>query len=101
MVDEERRAGAVPSGRGIEGGGRHAIRLVIADDHALLRLALRALLEREDDLRVAGEAADGREAVELAERLLPDVVLMDMAMPGLNGIDATRQIARRVRRAVC
>jgi len=71
------------------------IRLLVADDHALLRQALRALLEAQDGLEVVGEATNGRDAVEAAERLMPDVVLMDMVMPGLNGIEATRQIVKR------
>ena len=72
------------------------IRLLVADDHALLRQALRVLLEAQDGFEVVGEAMNGREAVEAAERMLPDVVLMDMVMPGLNGIEATRQILKRV-----
>jgi DNA-binding NarL/FixJ family response regulator len=68
------------------------IRLLIVDDHAILREGLRALLEREADMQVVGEAEDGRVAVELARQLKPDVVLMDIAMPLLNGIEATRQI---------
>ena len=75
--------------------GPQRIRLLVADDHALLRQALRVLLEAQDGLEVIGEATNGRDAVDSAERLLPDVVLMDMVMPGLNGIDATRQIVKR------
>lgn len=71
------------------------IRLLVADDHALLRQALHVLLEAQDGLEVVGEATNGRDAVEAAERLQPDVILMDMVMPGLNGIDATRQIIKR------
>ncbi|MEX2446517.1 MAG: response regulator transcription factor [Dehalococcoidia bacterium] len=77
------------------GRSGHRIRLLIADDHALLRQALRVLLEAQEGLDVVGEATNGRDAVEAAERLAPDVVLMDMVMPGLNGIDATRQIVKR------
>ncbi len=76
-------------------GSAQRIRLVVADDHALLRQALRVLLESQPGLEVVGEATNGRDAVDTAERLLPDVVLMDMVMPGLNGIDATRQILKR------
>ena len=76
-------------------GSTQRIRLVVADDHALLRQALRMLLESQPGLEVVGEATNGRDAVDTAERLLPDVVLMDMVMPGLNGIDATRQILKR------
>ncbi len=75
--------------------GAQRIRLLIADDHALLRQALRVLLEAQEGLEVIGEATNGRDAVEGAERLMPDVVLMDMVMPGLNGIEATRQIVKR------
>lgn len=80
--------------------GRHVrprIRIFLADDHALLRQALRVLLEAQNDLEIVGEATNGRDAVEGVERLMPDVVLMDMVMPGLNGIEATRQIVKRVR----
>jgi DNA-binding NarL/FixJ family response regulator len=67
-------------------------RIVIADDHPLFRAGLRALLESLSDTEVVGEAATGEEAVEAALSLLPDVVVMDINMPGLNGIDATRRI---------
>ncbi|MGH3443415.1 MAG: response regulator [Nitriliruptorales bacterium] len=69
------------------------IRLVLADDQHLVRAGFRTLLESEDDLEVVGEADDGVAAVELARRLRPDVVLMDIRMPRLDGIEATRQIA--------
>ncbi|MGN9808455.1 response regulator transcription factor [Micromonospora sp. BQ11] len=68
-------------------------RVLIADDQELVRIGLRALLESEDDLTVAGEAADGLQAVELARAERPDVVLMDIRMPGVDGIEATRRIA--------
>ena len=68
-------------------------RVVIADDHRLVRAGLRALLEAEDDLEVVGEAADGVEAVELVRRVGADVVLMDIRMPGTDGLEATRMIA--------
>lgn len=70
------------------------IRILLADDHAILREGIRALLEDQADLQVVGEAADGRRAVELACALKPDVVVMDIGMPLLNGIEATRQIKR-------
>lgn len=72
------------------------IRVLIADDHAVVRQALRYMLQSQPGLEVVGEAANGREAVELAEKVQPDVVLMDTIMPGLNGIEATRQIRRRL-----
>ena len=68
------------------------IRVLIADDQDLVRLGLRTLVESEDDMAVAGEAADGLAAVEVARRERPDVVLMDIRMPGIDGIEATRRI---------
>jgi DNA-binding NarL/FixJ family response regulator len=65
---------------------------LLADDHVIVRDGLRSLLEKERDFTVVGEAENGRDAVEQATRLRPDVVVMDIAMPGLNGIEATRQI---------
>lgn len=76
----------------------HGIRLVIVDDHTILRQTLRLLLETRPQVSIVGEAGDGREAIELAEQLRPDVVLMDAAMPGLNGIDAAAIIRRHLRR---
>jgi len=70
------------------------IRILLADDHTLLRNGIRALLEDEQDIIVVGEAEDGREAVRLVNQLKPNVVLMDIAMPLLNGLEATRQIKR-------
>jgi DNA-binding NarL/FixJ family response regulator len=69
------------------------IRVLLADDQALVRGGLRALLDARDDIQVVGEAADGHQALALATTLLPDVVLMDIRMPGLDGLEATRQIA--------
>jgi two-component system response regulator NreC len=70
------------------------ISILIADDHTLLRNGIRALLEDEHDMVVVGDANDGREAVRLAALLKPNVILMDIAMPLLNGLEATRQIKR-------
>lgn len=69
------------------------IRVVLADDQALLRAGIRALLDAEDDIDVVGEAADGAEAVAVVRATEPDVVLMDIRMPGTDGLEATRQIA--------
>ena len=66
--------------------------VLVVDDQALLRTAFSSLIEAEDDLDVVGEAADGRQAVELAARLSPDVVVMDVRMPVMDGIEATRRI---------
>jgi two-component system, NarL family, response regulator LiaR len=68
------------------------IRVLITDDHAILRDGIRSLLERQDDIEVIGEASNGREAVALTGELKPDLVLMDVAMPEMNGLEATRQI---------
>ena len=73
------------------------IAILLADDHSVMRSGLRLLLERYADLRVVGEAGNGREAVELAESLKPDIAVMDIAMPLLNGIEATRRIAAMAR----
>ena len=68
------------------------VRILLADDHTVMRNGLRLLLERQPHLLVVGEAADGRQAVALSDSVNPDVVIMDIAMPNLNGIEATRQI---------
>jgi two-component system response regulator NreC len=69
--------------------------VLLADDHLVVRRGLRAILERQSGIEVVGEAADGREAVALSESLVPDVVIMDITMPHLNGIDAAAQIVKR------
>lgn len=71
-------------------------KILLADDHQIFRQGLRQLLSTEPDFEVIAEAGDGRAAVELAEKFRPNVVVMDIAMPGLNGIEATRQIVDRV-----
>lgn len=70
------------------------IRILLADDHKLMRSGLRLLIEQQPDLSVVGEAADGREAVALAKSLRPDVAVMDISMPNLNGIEAAHQITQ-------
>ena len=70
------------------------IRILIADDHGIVRTGLRLQLERHEEFEVVGEAADGREAVRMTEALVPDVVIMDIAMPSLNGIQAASQITK-------
>ena len=72
----------------------YRIKVVLADDHAIVREGTRELIQREPDLEVIGEASDGAEAVALAEKLAPDVVIMDISMPGVNGIEATRLIKK-------
>ncbi len=70
------------------------IRVLIADDHAIVREGIRALLKLSEDIEVVGEAADGRQAIEQAAKLKPDIVLMDIAMPGLGGLEATLEIRK-------
>ena len=71
------------------------IRVLIADDHAVVREGTRRMLEQDADIEVVGEAVDGEEAIELAERLRPDVAIVDISMPRLDGIEATKQIKER------
>ena len=70
------------------------IRVLLADDHTILRDGIRALLEEQDDIELIGEAEDGQAAVKMTAQLDPDIVIMDIAMPLLNGLEATRQIKR-------
>lgn len=71
-----------------------SVRVLLADDERLVRAGFRVLLKAEADIEVVGEASDGRQAVEAAARLRPDVVLMDIRMPILNGLEATRQLVK-------
>jgi len=72
------------------------IRILLADDHAVVRQGFKMILAAQPDMEIVGEAANGREAVDLAEQLRPDVVVMDVSMPELNGIEATRRLASSV-----
>jgi DNA-binding NarL/FixJ family response regulator len=74
---------------------RNRIRVLLVDDHQMMRDGLRALLEKEPRVEVVGEAREGKEAVEQVATLAPDVVVMDVALPGMNGVEATRQIANQ------
>jgi DNA-binding NarL/FixJ family response regulator len=74
------------------------IRVLLADDHQIVREGLHALLEVEEDMEVVGQAQEGRTAVQLADRLKPDVVIMDIGMPDMNGMEATRQVMEAVPR---
>jgi two-component system, NarL family, response regulator NreC len=71
------------------------VRILLADDHTVMRAGLRALLERQPNLEVVGEAGDGRQTVELASLHVPDVAVMDIAMPNLNGVEATRRLVSK------
>jgi two-component system, NarL family, response regulator NreC len=71
------------------------IRIILAEDHAVMRRGLRLVLEQQEDFQVVGEASDGREAVALAETVKPDIAVLDITMPNLNGIEAAHQISAR------
>ena len=72
------------------------IKVLLADDHTVVRQGLRSLLAAEEDIEIVGEAESGRQAVQMAKKLLPDVIVMDIAMPLLNGLEATRQITKEL-----
>lgn len=87
-----KRRGSGPAKETTQGKARNPIKVILVDDHRMFRDGLRALLEHEADLALAGEAEDGRTAVALARQVHPNVAVMDVTMPNLNGIDATRQM---------
>jgi YesN/AraC family two-component response regulator len=68
------------------------IKILLVDDHKLLRDGLRNIIEQRSNMHIIGEASDGREAIKVASKLLPDVIVIDVAMPGMNGIEAAQQI---------
>jgi len=78
-----------------EVASKETIRITVADDHALFREGLRRILQLEEDIEIVGEAKDGAEALELVSKLKPDVILMDISLPGPDGIRITRQIKKR------
>jgi two-component system response regulator NreC len=95
MTDDTRQATDASLTEGdAEQTASQKIRVLLADDHTILRAGLRMMLDAQPDIEVVGEASDGRQALAEAQRLQPDVVLMDITMPEMNGIEATRQVKR-------
>jgi len=72
-----------------------SIKILIVDDHGILRSGVKLIIDQTDDMKIVGQACDGHEGIELARKLKPDVVLMDISMPGLNGIEATKEIVSK------
>lgn len=79
----------------VEHGGERLISIVLAEDHQIVRQSLRALLETEPDLHVVGETGDGLEAIQLTEELRPEILVLDLMLPGVNGLEVTRQVRQR------
>jgi len=97
MTDDIRRLSSAPADTtkaAEHEGATTKIRVLLADDHTILRAGLRMMLDAQPDIEVVGEASDGKQALAEAQRLQPDLVLMDITMPEMNGIEATRQIKR-------
>jgi DNA-binding NarL/FixJ family response regulator len=87
--------GTSPAAENIEREDNKTIKILLADDHAIVREGTRRLLESEEDMQVVAEAASGEEAIVLAQKLVPDIAIVDIAMPGIGGIEATRVIKMR------
>src|SRR5207249_10977500 len=88
-----RNAPPLPTGERVGVRGVKVVRVAIVDDQAMVRAGFRLIVQSQKDMQVAGEAADGQEAIDLVRRERPDVVLMDIRMPRVDGIEATRQVA--------